>query len=528
MAAVGYIRTRNALAREAQQRQRAEAVAAVAGDALDRVFVRLGPSRIVQSSLTGGGGEGMSIQIVGQPVISKETAVLLEEMLPFYDRLAERTGDDVGLQRKAADARRRIGDIRQRLGQYDQAVGAYRQASEMYGALVGQQPGDPMLPVSMAEAYNEIGKTYVLMRGIPDAQQAHRHALDLLKATGPTSPAPARFELARTHFLFGQRVPSEPGTKPRSPGHRGPPLLVGGLVDHPPTDDWPPPLHQPAPPSTEGDSDPDREARNQHLERAITLLTALNQEQPENPEYRYLLALCYRELVAPPGQGHLNAVRKAIEILEGLVQDFPQIADYRLDLCETYAAIETVEPGSPQRVLPLMEERLRKALVLSEQLTSQHPNVPEYLASQARVHHRLGEVLRQSQRLDDAENHDRKALDIQAQLAKGFPEVVTYQVWEAAFRNSLADLLLRRDKLAEIRAIADTNIARTSRLLKDSPELWYLHGLLMESNRTLAAALRRSGEAEQASKAETQAERHRSKLGEGSRLPAAGPTGPRP
>jgi len=526
VATVGYVRTRNALAREAGERRRAEAVAAVAGEALDRVFSRLGPSRAVLSNLTVGGTEGASIQVVGQPAISQETAALLEEMLPFYDRLAEQTGDDLGLQRRAAGARRRIGDIRQRLGQYDQAVAAYRRAIEMYGTLVREQPSDQTLPLSLAEAYNEVGKTYLLMRRGADAQQAHRHALDFLEATGATSPATARFELARTHFFLGQRVPSEPGAKPPGPGRRPPPQE--GPTDRPPSDVWSPSESRPAPPNPEPDPDPGREIRDQHLGRAIALLTALNQEQPKNPDYRHLLALCYRESVAPPGQGRLNPAGKAIEILEGLVQDFPQISDYRLDLCETYAAVKAMEGRPPQRVLPVMEERLRKALTLSQQLTAQHPNVPEYLASQARIHHRLGEVFRTMRRLDDAEDSDLKALDIQTQLVRGFPEVVTYQVWEAAFRNSLADLLLLRGKLPETRALAEANVARTGRLLDNHPELWYLHALLMESNRTLAAVLRRSGEAEQASKAESEAERHRSMLGEGSRPSSAEPTGPRP
>ena len=238
--------------------------------------------------------------------------------------------------------------------------------------------------------------------------------------------------------------------------------------------------------------------------------------------------MCYRELDAPPGGGQSSTLGKAIEILEALVRDLPQVAEYRLDLCETYAAVETARPGPSQRVQPFVEERLRKALTLSQQLTAQHPNVPEYLASQARIHHRLGEVLRQSQRLDDAEASDRMALNIQTQLAQGFPEVITYQVWEAAFRNSLADLLLRRDKLAELRVIADTNITRTSRLLHDHPELVYLHALLMETHRTLAAALRRSGDTDQAAKVDAQAEMHRSKLGEEYQVPADERTGPRP
>ena len=499
VATVGYVRTRRALTREAWQRQRAEAVVAVASEALDRVFSRLGPSRAVQSSLTVGGAKGTSIQIVTQPAISKETAALLEEMLPFYDRLAEQTGNDTALQRRAAGARRRIGDIHQRLGQYNQAAAAYRRAIDMYRVLATEEASDQTLPVSMAEAYNELGRTYLLVRKVADAKEAHRHALDLLKGIGTEASPTVRFELARTYFFLGQRVHPEPGVK------------RPGLGRRPPPDGWPLHDERPGPIGMGPGSNPNREARNRHLEQAIALLKGLNQEQPANPEYRYLLALCYREIVAPPGQAQLNATDAAIEILEGLVRDYPKVADYRFDLCETYATVEAMDPAR-RHILPAMEKRLRKALTLSERLVVQHPNVPEYLASQARVYHKLGKVFRKMHRLDDAEKSDRKALEVQTQLARDFPEIVTYQVWEAAFRNSLADLLLLRGDLAEAKSVAETNIARTSRLLDDHPELWYLHAILMNANRTLAAALRRSGHRGAAFQVEQAAEEHRRDL----------------
>jgi serine/threonine protein kinase len=502
VAAIGYLRTRNALTNEARQRQRAEAVATLASDVLDQIFARLGPIRGAQSTFTVGGRAGTTIPIISQPVISKETAALLEEMLPFYDRLAEQTGSDDALQRRTAGARRRIGDIHQRLGQYDQAIAAYRRTIDVYRDLMAGNASDQTLTVSLAQTYNELGRTCLLAKKLSDALDAHHQAENLLKGTETTASAPERFELAKTFFFLGQRIPSEPGARPPGPGRR------------PPPDQRPPPEDRPGSLRPEPGPDPAREERHRYLEQAIVLLKALNREQPENPDYRHLLALCYREILPPPGQDHLNPADNAVEILEGLVRDFPQIADYRFDLCETYAAIATTEPGQPRRVSPIMEQRLRKALTLSQQLTTQHPNVPEYKISQARIYHRLGEVFRTMHQFDDAEKSDRKALEVQTQLAKEFPDVLTYQVWEAAFRNSLADLLLLRDHLAETRAIAETNIAQTSRLLKDHPELWYLHVVLMETHRTLAAALRRGGQVDLAVKAENEARIHGSKLPE--------------
>jgi hypothetical protein len=97
---------------------------------------------------------------------------------------------------------------------------------------------------------------------------------------------------------------------------------------------------------------------------------------------------------------------------------------------------------------------------------------------------------------------------------KNFPEIITYLIWEVAFCNSFADLLLQLDKVDEILPLAEANISRATQLLKDHPELWYLNSLLMESNQTLALALRRSGKTQQADMAEDEAENHRSKLRE--------------
>jgi serine/threonine protein kinase len=524
VATVGFVHTRNALSREAVSRRSAEAVASLAGESLDRVFTRLGPSRVVVSSLPIGGAAGESVQVIGQPAISAETAVLLEEMLPYYDRLSEQTGDDPTLQIRVANATRRIGDIHLRLGHYDSALRAYQRAIDLYAPLMKSEPGEPSLRISCAEAYNELGKTNGLMRKVAEAQKSHQIALEVLGLLGQDAPPGARFELARTHFLLGLRVPREPGLAPRGPG-RGPPPPPGQRGRPRPDAERPPDDRPPSEP----EQDPDRDARIDHLQQAIGLLTALSQDQPKNPEYRDLLARCYREIAPPNGQGRSIAGDKALEILEALVRDFPQIPDYRLDLCETYAATDAIEPGSsPPRIQPGGEERLRRALELSQQLTSDCRNVPEYQASQARIYHRMGEVYRQSQRLDEAEFSDRAALEIQSRLAQSLPDAITYQVLKSAYSNSLSDLLYRRGKLVELRSVAEGNIADTTRLLSKHPELWYLHALLVDANRTLAEALRRTGMNEPADRADAQAQIHQATLDELSRPQTPPPPEPRP
>ena len=159
------------------------------------------------------------------------------------------------------------------------------------------------------------------------------------------------------------------------PDHQGPPR-EGHSFDGPPQDDHSdPPLHErphggppegdngplrhpppfgeflpPSQPTPEGKAT--RQVRQHYLQQAVEILTALTRAKTENPEYRYLTALCYREMADSPGPARDEAIGKSISILETLVRECPQVADYRFDLCQTYAVAdppgrlrEHFEPG---------------------------------------------------------------------------------------------------------------------------------------------------------------------------------------
>jgi tetratricopeptide (TPR) repeat protein len=475
-------------------------------------------------------------------VLSKETASLLEEMLPFYDRLAEQAGSEIAPRSRAADATRRVGDIRQRLGQYDRAEAAYLRAIGLYKGLAGEAEGKACLP-RMAETWNELSKTYRLQRRLEEARQANQQALAILTAipSDVVAQPAVRFELARTYYFLGMRLPPDPGLMPPGPlghgGGHGDGPGGGHGADHGPghgpdpgegfgTDKPQHPLPFPISllypgPAERGErpEGPPFARQPVHLDTAVTILKDLVQRQPANPEYRHLLALCLRERFSPPGMGRpttQSGTDEATRILEQLVRDFPQVPDYLFDLCQTYARGEGPGHGPPQdRAVERtgeMEERLGKALAISQQLVAQHANVPEYRVSLAQIHHQFGEVRRRAMREEEAEQSDRKAVEVQAALVAEFPEVLLYKVWLAAYRNSLAEVLLGRGKVEEARALAEQTVAQAGLMLKDNPSTWYLHGLLMDSNRTLAAALRRAGETNLADQAERAAEQHGKEL----------------
>ncbi len=466
VASVGYVRTRRALDSEAAQRAQAQANADLALETLDRVFERFAPrSGPGMSELALGGAGGPSVEITDPPPLSPEAAALLEGMLPFYDRLAAQTGDEDVVRRKIADANRRLGDIRQRLGQYEQAIAAYRRAVDIYESLSAT-------PVTVAAALNELGALQRVLRRTAEAQQAHQQALDLLSKAATAS---ARFELARTCFFLGTKPRPEPGARPAGPDR----------------------------PAEAGPEQP-------YLDRAIALLDALVEEHPTSGDYRHLLALCYRDRRGGRG-GVKGGPPKALEILEQLVRDFPDAPDYRYDLSETYAKVNLHRP-LPRESDESPEQRLRKALVVSEKLVAEHPNIPRYALSRAQILNKLAAVLRRAQRLDEALSYDRQAVAVTSALAERFPDVVSYRVWLGSFRNSLADLLSRRDRFDEARTEAEQTAAMLESLLSEHPEMWFLHGLLDRSYATLASVLRREGKRGPADAADTRAREHRGQM----------------
>jgi tetratricopeptide (TPR) repeat protein len=158
-------------------------------------------------------------------VLSKEAAALLEELLPFYDRLAQQTDNEAGLRERTAQANWRVGDIRQRLGQSDQAAKAYQQAITIFEELSARSPSAKDFQLDIAGIQNELGRMYQFQRQFSEARQRHMAALQILESV-PSGSSPSiemRYELARTYYLLGTRERPLPdsnpaGLRPREPG----------------------------------------------------------------------------------------------------------------------------------------------------------------------------------------------------------------------------------------------------------------------------------------------------------------------
>jgi len=517
MASIGYVQAKSAntqiseaLNGEKEQREKAETTLGISLEALDKVAARIMPDQVARTeSMTVEVDEGEEVELTARPALSKENAALLDDLLPFYDRLAEQYGDDVRLRSEAAKANRRVGDIQQRLGNFSQAAAAYGRAIAKYEDLADSE-GDPdEIVAEIARVHNELGNVHLAMSKSKEAQASYLSAFHLLESVveGSSASDQTRYELARTCYYLGRR--RFPGDRPGPPGPmhgegRGPRGGRGAPKGFSPAFGRPGPRMLGPGAMHRGDS--------QYLDRAIDLLTKLNERHPSAPHYRHLMALCLRESSIGPFSGEPE---KAITMLQEICRDFPENVDYRFDLCETYARVDPRWPYPSEEKSSVVEDRLRKAIAIADELAEKYPNEPAYMASQARVHLQLAASLQHRARLkneqdrqavlDEAEQLSRSALAIQSSLAQSFPSMTSYVVGLAIIKDSLARLLTDRSEFDEARSLLESSISYLKKRLAADPEQRSLRGFLFHNYTMYAMLLGRMGEAELASEVFQQA-----------------------
>jgi len=183
----------------------------------------------------------------------------------------------------------------------------------------------------------------------------------------------------------------------------------------------------------------------QYRQTAIELLEQLVEESPEAADYRFLLALCHRPLVIGPmlerGPAASRGRQRALEILETLKEEYPQVADYRHELAATYAWVHvSLFPWQGRSLAsPKAEEGLRKALDEAQWLTDHNPSSPYYGRSKALVLAKLAAVCEQTARPTEAADLFARALSTQAALVDACPDLPPHdRVLREFFRLRLA------------------------------------------------------------------------------------------
>jgi tetratricopeptide (TPR) repeat protein len=548
-------RAEKTAAREEVQRQRAEKTAELAGEALEKVFAQLAPQRVVAAAeLTFEVADGEDIEVPLQMPLSRDTAALLEQLLVFYDRLADHGGRSDQLRGKQALARRRVGDIQYRLGQLEPAAKAYLQAATIYKKLQQEAPDDPQRIIELARVHNALGQVYWKQQKIDQARRAHQDAVAVLESASRrgAAPGPLRYELAQTYYLLGTKVrftpglpgpkpgpggPPGPPPKPERPGFKGPGGFKKGEPPDPnkgrppdPNKGRPPDPKQkgppgvvkqiaPGPPDKPGPNAPRRrgpwkgwdEGPN-YLKKAVALLEELVEGHPNVPAYRHLLALCYRATppagrpFGPPQDNSKNQ-EKAVQLLRQLVKEHPHVPDYRYDLSETLA---NVPPWfRPRGNTAKIEKQFEEALEVSKELVNQYPNIPDYRFSRIFILDRLAQFQKQGGQLQKAEQSLRTVLKLQEFLVRLDPEMPPHQMMTAKFESDLADVLRGQKRFSDAVALLRTATKRLEAQLAKHPDMKFLHFFLASNYDRMAQMHRNLRQEDEAQAAEREAKKHR-------------------
>ncbi|AGA26435.1 serine/threonine-protein kinase [Singulisphaera acidiphila] len=133
------------------------------------------------------------------PGRSEEDTALLESMLMFYDRFAQRNATNPRLQGEAAWAYRKVGALYSRLGRDQEAESAYQRAITMFEELIVQFP-------DVTEYRSRLVETYIMAdpwssppASLEQLEQRLRRAQVLIDKLGDESPENLGYIQERVH-----------------------------------------------------------------------------------------------------------------------------------------------------------------------------------------------------------------------------------------------------------------------------------------------------------------------------------------
>ena len=248
------------------------------------------------------------------------------------------------------------------------------------------------------------------------------------------------------------------------------------------------------------------------------------------------IATCLRYVIGRRLSNGLAAARtrpaqtanKAIQIMQKLVEEYPDVPDYSYDLSETYAIEAARSPFSSEagdcaggrtflsapsrpprrrRTRPPGSARARCSKKPWPYPRNSWRNIPTFRIMRPRRFSfacALAGIIQESDQAG-AESNYRKALDLQSSLVRRYPKTSSYKFGMAMIYESLAGLLEARGVLPEARSMLQDSIASLKELSQSDPKGPPISGILAHNYMSLADLLRRMGEDQAAADADAQA-----------------------
>jgi len=365
------------------QQKRAESNLQLALEAFEGLFDRISTNSI--PSVEGEIDDEDGARPLLMEVVSADQAVLLQDLLAFYDRFAELNQANPELQTTIAEANWRVGDIERRLQHLDKAEKAYGRALSVYRSQA-QSAASAAYAVERSTILNQIGLICQATRRMPAARESHARALALLKLLDEPDRRAGRvqYEMARTLNFMGE------------------------------CDLW-----------WSREFSTARDA----LESARTLIEGLLDAGLDKADYKYTQAQIYRNLWTalsreswfrrrrsgeagpphPPGPEVIAPKNKAIVILEELISLYPRVPEYRYELCSLLSMTPPLDTLNRAQVESKWIPVLERANQIAGELCSEHREIVPYAMLHGRIQQRLALCAGRVASLADADRSFERA-----------------------------------------------------------------------------------------------------------------------
>jgi len=407
-----------------------------------------------------------------QPQLELLQREFLLKALDFYQDFARERGSHPDARRGAARAERNAADILGKLGEHHRAESAYRRAVEIQEPLINEFPKVPEYRMELAKSYISLANLLRETGRLAEAERANSRALELREALVVEFPKVPdyRNDLASSYLMCGfglgersQFVEAERSVR------RAIELRETLVAEFPKVLDY---------------SDAlagihvnlgvllFRTGRSEEAERAwrrgIAMKEALPAQFPEvsgAPEYRKSLAHSHSNLgvvlFSMPDRliEAERAFRRALELRESLVAEFPKVPGYRKDLADSYVNLGGLlrAPGR----LAEAEQALRRAIELQEVLVVQSPDNPDYRSRLGASLSNLGQLQKDRGELTSALASFQRAIEHQREALRANPSNPAYREYLRNHYGGMAHVLEKRGDHAGAAQAAEES-ARTS------------------------------------------------------------------
>jgi serine/threonine-protein kinase len=355
-------------------------------------------------------------------------ADLLATLIPFYEELARKSGDDPAVELQSGLAFERLGNLRREMGQTDRSEKSFRSAVAIFARLAVREPADAEIRRRLAESQRQLGLLLTDTSRTDEARAELETAVRMdreLVAAAPADPT-ARFALANA--LNGLAIAMQADKRPSDaePVFREALAIAYRLVDNEPE-------NREAIALCAGIENnlavllrrTDRPADAEKLFRsAVARRTALVKASPGDPLLRRELVVSHFNLgntmLLTKRRNEAEAeYRTAIAVAEKLAADFTSVPDYRADLgraIANLAALLGMSDRPAEAITPL-----RGSAEIFDRLVAEFPGNARYHHNRADAWYNVGEGLAKLKRTADAEAAYRRAADEYSRLADAAP-----------------------------------------------------------------------------------------------------------